>query len=147
MPVTTPDIKVAAVRRLGGRVELVGETYSETQTHAQARPRGGCGSIGLVDLVGIACGASYSVTHVLCLDLFVDLVSAVCVCAGDAHAAHVCSLQHGMLSRHTLALSALHLWYYILPVAVVPLCGLHSIMQMLAQAQPCSRPDTASHPA
>jgi len=29
------------VRRLGGRVELVGETYSETQTHAQARPREG----------------------------------------------------------------------------------------------------------
>ncbi len=38
MPVTTPDIKVAAVRRLGGCVELVGDSYSETQTHAQARP-------------------------------------------------------------------------------------------------------------
>ena len=37
MPVTTPDIKVAAVRRLGGCVELVGDSYSETQTHAQAR--------------------------------------------------------------------------------------------------------------
>jgi hypothetical protein len=37
MPVTTPDIKVDAVRRLGGTVELVGETYSETQTHAQVR--------------------------------------------------------------------------------------------------------------
>ena len=38
MPLTTPDIKVDAVRRLGGQVELVGETYSETQAHAQARP-------------------------------------------------------------------------------------------------------------
>ena len=37
MPVTTPDIKVDAVRRLGGTVELVGETYSETQTYAQVR--------------------------------------------------------------------------------------------------------------
>jgi len=56
MPVTTPDIKVAAVRRLGGRVELVGETYSETQTHAQARPRGGCDLMGVgLILVGCAC--------------------------------------------------------------------------------------------
>jgi threonine dehydratase len=37
MPVSTPDIKVANVRRLGGEVELVGETYQETQAHAQAR--------------------------------------------------------------------------------------------------------------
>ncbi len=37
MPVTTPDIKIDAVRRLGGVVELVGESYSETQAHAQAR--------------------------------------------------------------------------------------------------------------
>ena len=35
MPVTTPEIKIEAVRRLGGQVELVGETYSETQTYAQ----------------------------------------------------------------------------------------------------------------
>ena len=34
MPVTTPDIKVANVRRLGGTVELVGETYQEAQGHA-----------------------------------------------------------------------------------------------------------------
>ena len=39
MPTTTPDIKVKAVRRLGGTVELVGDSYTETQTHAQA-----CGS-------------------------------------------------------------------------------------------------------
>eukprot|EP00884_Botryococcus_braunii_P017652 jgi/Botrbrau1/4570/Bobra.60_2s0056.1 len=39
MPVTTPDIKVNAVRALGGTVELVGDSYSETQTHAQARAR------------------------------------------------------------------------------------------------------------
>jgi threonine dehydratase len=37
MPTTTPDIKVAAVRALGGEVELVGESYQETQAHAQAR--------------------------------------------------------------------------------------------------------------
>ena len=36
MPVTTPDIKVANVRRLGGTVELVGETYQEAQAHALA---------------------------------------------------------------------------------------------------------------
>jgi hypothetical protein len=34
MPVTTPDIKVNNVRRLGGTVELVGETYQEAQAHA-----------------------------------------------------------------------------------------------------------------
>jgi hypothetical protein len=34
MPVTTPDIKVNNVRRLGGTVELVGETYQEAQGHA-----------------------------------------------------------------------------------------------------------------
>lgn len=31
MPVNTPDIKVANVRKLGGIVELVGESYQETQ--------------------------------------------------------------------------------------------------------------------
>ena len=36
MPVTTPDIKVANVRRLGGTVELVGESYQEAQGHALA---------------------------------------------------------------------------------------------------------------
>ena len=37
MPTTTPDIKVKAVRRLGGTVELVGDSYTETQTHAQVQ--------------------------------------------------------------------------------------------------------------
>ncbi|KAI8464153.1 MAG: threonine dehydratase I [Monoraphidium minutum] len=37
MPVTTPDIKVSNVRRLGGSVELVGETYQEAQAHALQR--------------------------------------------------------------------------------------------------------------
>ena len=37
MPVTTPEIKIEAVRRLGGQVKLVGETYSETQTYAQVQ--------------------------------------------------------------------------------------------------------------
>lgn len=37
MPVTTPDIKVANVKRLGGTVELVGETYQEAQAHALQR--------------------------------------------------------------------------------------------------------------
>lgn len=35
MPVTTPGIKVDAVRRLGANVEMVGESYTETQAHAQ----------------------------------------------------------------------------------------------------------------
>lgn len=39
MPVTTPEIKIEAVRRLGGNVKLVGETYSETQTYAQVQNR------------------------------------------------------------------------------------------------------------
>eukprot|EP00798_Chlamydomonas_sp_ICE-L_P019886 gene19886-26590_t len=33
----TPEIKVASVRKLGGIVELVGETYQETQAYAAAR--------------------------------------------------------------------------------------------------------------
>lgn len=37
MPVTTPDIKVANVKRLGGTVELVGESYQEAQAHALSR--------------------------------------------------------------------------------------------------------------
>eukprot|EP00882_Tetradesmus_deserticola_P009548 GHRQ01010082.1.p1 GENE.GHRQ01010082.1~~GHRQ01010082.1.p1 ORF type:complete len:591 (+),score=253.76 GHRQ01010082.1:116-1888(+) len=37
MPINTPDIKVANVRRLGGLVELVGESYQEAQAYAQAR--------------------------------------------------------------------------------------------------------------
>lgn len=37
MPSTTPNIKVNAVRRLGGCVELIGESYTECQAHAQAR--------------------------------------------------------------------------------------------------------------
>lgn len=50
MPITTPDIKVDAVRRLGGTVELVGETYSETQTYAQVSAQAVC-------LPGIRCEA------------------------------------------------------------------------------------------
>jgi len=42
MPTTTPDIKVKAVRRLGGTVELVGDSYTETQTHAQVPGSPGC---------------------------------------------------------------------------------------------------------
>ena len=34
MPLTTPQIKVQAVRRLGARVELVGKTYDACQAHA-----------------------------------------------------------------------------------------------------------------
>jgi hypothetical protein len=37
MPVTTPDIKVSAVRALGGDVQLVGESYQEAQAAAQLR--------------------------------------------------------------------------------------------------------------
>lgn len=35
MPTPTPEIKVAAVRRLGGEVVLVGDSYTETQAAAQ----------------------------------------------------------------------------------------------------------------
>jgi len=37
MPVTTPAIKVDAVRRLGATVALVGENYDETQAYAKQR--------------------------------------------------------------------------------------------------------------
>lgn len=37
MPLNTPEIKVNAVRALGGNVELVGESYQETQAYAQAK--------------------------------------------------------------------------------------------------------------
>lgn len=37
MPVNTPEIKVNNVRRLGGVVELVGDSYQEAQAYAQAR--------------------------------------------------------------------------------------------------------------
>lgn len=37
MPINAPAIKVNAVRALGGIVDLAGETYFETQAHAQAR--------------------------------------------------------------------------------------------------------------
>ena len=35
MPLITPDIKVDAVRRLGGNVKLVGENYDECQAYAK----------------------------------------------------------------------------------------------------------------
>lgn len=35
MPKTTPDIKVAAVKRLGGKVELYGNSYDEAYEHAK----------------------------------------------------------------------------------------------------------------
>ena len=35
MPLAAPGIKVAAVQRLGGEVQLVGESYSETEAFAQ----------------------------------------------------------------------------------------------------------------
>lgn len=37
MPVNTPEIKIANVKRLGGVVELVGESYQEAQAHALRR--------------------------------------------------------------------------------------------------------------
>jgi len=43
MPTTTPDIKVKAVRALGGNVELVGESYQEAQAYAQVRLGRGVG--------------------------------------------------------------------------------------------------------
>ena len=35
MPITAAPIKIEAVKRLGGIIELVGETYAEAQTYAQ----------------------------------------------------------------------------------------------------------------
>jgi hypothetical protein len=37
MPTNTADIKLANVQRLGGVVELVGESYQEAQVYAQVR--------------------------------------------------------------------------------------------------------------
>ncbi|KAL4440476.1 hypothetical protein ABPG75_003477 [Micractinium tetrahymenae] len=37
MPTNSPQIKIDAVRELGGTVELVGESFFEAQVHAQAR--------------------------------------------------------------------------------------------------------------
>ncbi|KAK9904777.1 hypothetical protein WJX75_002298 [Coccomyxa subellipsoidea] len=37
MPPTTTQIKIDAVKRLGGNIELVGQTYAEAQTHARER--------------------------------------------------------------------------------------------------------------
>ncbi len=37
MPVNTPEIKVTNVRKLGGQVVLVGESYQEAQAAAVAR--------------------------------------------------------------------------------------------------------------
>lgn len=45
MPVNTPDIKVQNVRRLGGVVELVGESYQEAQAYAQVRGAFVCGGV------------------------------------------------------------------------------------------------------
>jgi len=39
MPTTTPEIKISAVRRLGGEVVLHGETYSDTQQYAIERAK------------------------------------------------------------------------------------------------------------
>ena len=38
MPPTTTAIKIEAVKRLGGDIELVGQTYAEAQTHARVSP-------------------------------------------------------------------------------------------------------------
>jgi threonine dehydratase len=39
MPTNSPDIKINAVRELGGTVELIGESFYEAQVQAQARGR------------------------------------------------------------------------------------------------------------
>jgi threonine dehydratase len=39
MPVTTPEVKVAAVRALGAEVRLFGDSYSDAHAHAAARGR------------------------------------------------------------------------------------------------------------
>lgn len=40
MPKAAPGIKVAAVERLGGEVQLVGDSYSETESFAQVQSFG-----------------------------------------------------------------------------------------------------------
>ena len=44
MPRTTPDIKVNSVRDLGGKVELVGDSFDEASDYAQAlaKKKNGC---------------------------------------------------------------------------------------------------------
>ena len=57
MPLTTPDIKVANVRRLGATVELVGETYDETQAYAmEAAAAEGRSFIAPFDDPHVICG-------------------------------------------------------------------------------------------
>lgn len=46
MPVTTPSIKVEAVRRLGATIELVGDSYTDAAAHAALRAR----ESGMVDI-------------------------------------------------------------------------------------------------
>ena len=37
MPLAAPAIKIAAVERLGGEVQLVGESYTETEAFAKVQ--------------------------------------------------------------------------------------------------------------
>lgn len=40
MPTNSPEIKINAVKELGGTVELVGESFYEAQEHAMASGEG-----------------------------------------------------------------------------------------------------------
>ena len=55
MPPTTTAIKIEAVKRLGGDIELVGQTYAEAQTHARVR----CWADEL-----LVCACSWAVAHI-----------------------------------------------------------------------------------
>ena len=67
MPTTTPDIKVDAVRRLGGAVELVGESYQETQAYAQ---------VGRFAMARLVLFCKYVCLFCLCWQ---DIIEVLCV--------------------------------------------------------------------
>lgn len=85
MPVTTPEIKIEAVRRLGGQVKLVGETYSETQTYAQVHPSHLC-TFNVV--LSHASGAVWNLKDA-CTHCYPDSVHVRCMQDGVSSA--VCS--------------------------------------------------------
>ena len=129
MPVNTPDIKVNNVRKLGGIVELVGETFQEAQVgHAGAGHVvcvcGGGGSwLATCGEVCVCGGGGWPCMVCLCECVFVvggsylamcDGVlgaghgcvqgrGAVCVCvcgAGVVGAGHVCVVGGGSIFQH-----------------------------------------------
>ena len=77
MPVAAPGIKVAAVKRLGGEVQLVGQSYSETEAFAQARPPQALfpkGAVSVLALLGASAHVQPASIRLFCTSIrFVTL--------------------------------------------------------------------------